>query len=202
MFLTENAAKNQVYVFVSGFGARGKIIENGMPCGELLRRLEEVCAVYGICNKLDSRRDMRGFSVFVSGDIACENKMREPDLVCNLMQRWLIRNRISSRCICVDHVSPDIETSVGAFLRYLQEADMDRMTVCIVSQTYHAMYLQQLLDFISQGKCLSMIRCCGYDGVLSLFCGIVRALPLLYERSRRGLFSSFVQNSSSSFARS
>ena len=177
MFLTENAAKNQVYVFVSGFGARGKIIENGMPCGELLRRLEEVHAVYGICNKPDFRRDMRGFSVFVSGDIACENKMGESDLVCNIMQQWLVQHRISERCIYVDRVSPNIETSVGVFWKHLQSANIDnRTTVCVVSQTYHAIYLQQLLDFISQGKCLSMIRCCQYGSVRSMFSDMFQAL--------------------------
>mgnify|MGYP000859527037 FL=1 len=177
MFLSE--AVSQVHVLVSGFGARGKIIENGMPCGELLRRLEGVLAIYEICNKIDSRgeRKRQGFSVSVSGGIFCADKHGGSALVCNIMQQWLVQKKISERCIYVNRVSPNVEKSIRIFWKHLQSANIDnRTTVCVVSQTYHAIYLQQLLDFISQGKCLSMIRCCQYGSVRSMFSDMFQAL--------------------------
>lgn len=178
MFFTENTfAKGQVRVFVSGFGAKGAIIKNGMPCGELLKRLEEVLAIYKICDKIDSgRSNRRGFSMFVSGSISCADVYGESALVCNIIQQWLVQKGISERCVYVDHVSSNIEASIRIFWKHLQKADMDRAAACIVSQTYHAMYLQQLLNCISQGKYPSMIRCCRYGSAQSMFSDMFRAL--------------------------
>lgn len=179
MFLNENSKRNQIWVLVSGFGISDTAgMVDGMPGGELLKRLAEVLTLFELCNRRDESGSVRfGFSVSVSGNTACQNKMGESDLVCNIMQQWFVQHGISERCIYVDRVSPNIETSVGVFWKHLQSANIDnRTTVCVVSQTYHAIYLQQLLDFISQGKCLSMIRCCRYGSVRSMFSDMFQAL--------------------------
>ncbi len=207
MFLNENSKRNQIWVLVSGFGISDTAgMVDGMPGGELLKRLAEVLTLFELCNRRDESGSVRfGFSVSVSGNTACQNKMGESDLVCNIMQQWFVQHGISERCIYVDRMSPNIETSVGVFWKHLQNTNMDnRTTVCIVSQTHQAISAQRLLELISQGKCLSMIRCCNYGSWQSRLSGIIRLFPLLYEYPghRWSQLSSRIRNSSSSFARS
>lgn len=125
-----------------------EVLDDGTLCKDLLKRLEEVVAVYWECTRPQCIRDLKGFSVFLSGG-GRRNGQGESVLVCDLMKQWLLCEQVPESCIHIDNsfLTGDA-ASVRALWRYMQRYEcVEKTMVYIVAQAHHALLLENLLQF-------------------------------------------------------
>ncbi|QQR77926.1 MAG: hypothetical protein IPJ67_02165 [Candidatus Moraniibacteriota bacterium] len=186
---------NRVVVFVSGSNGslcgNPEVLDDGTLCKDLLKRLEEVVAVYWECTRPQCIRDLKGFSVFLSGG-GRRNGQGESVLVCDLMKQWLLHEQVPESCIHIDNSFLTCDAaSVRALWRYMQRYEcVEKTMVYIVAQAHHALLLENLLNFISQGKCLNTIRGCRYGNLWSMSLGVLKLFSWYAEDIRTKLFQS------------
>lgn len=138
-----------------------------------MRRLEEVVSIYRACDHAEFGQNLMGFAVFLSGDVAYLNSRWESVSVCDLMRQWLLHEQVPESCIHIDNsfLTGDVG-SVRALWRYMRRNErIKRTMVYIVAQAHQAVLVENLLNFISQGKCLNTIRGCRYGNLWSMFLG-------------------------------